>query len=332
MKLRYTRSLYRSALLSAACSLAFNVFAADEIVSGNLEVTGSAYIADYLFAGSIGVPAPSGTWEGPISIGNGAVYIDDGVMGGVYYGLHKITYYEGVLEFPYGESGTFATKEWVASNFLGATTTFQPYSASLGSLASLSLSSNKGIYATAAGVFSTYDLTEAGRTFLSSADAAAQRSALGLTIGTQVLSPSGSGSNLSGVVKHWGDLPGIESIENRAPHNIMMQNASGNAYDGLAIYGGGSQWPPYIFLPNSNYAGAVRLMADPEMEFDYYEVYMPKSSGTLVLHSDAVVESMPNKIVRLNSSGLIDPSVLRIPPSGDLSMGSFTAGANPAAP
>jgi hypothetical protein len=60
-----------------------------------------------------------------------------------------------------------------------------------------------------------------------------------------------------------------------------------------------------------------------------YTIHLPGADGTLLVDSDVTTSSAPGKIIKLNSKGLIDPSVLRIPPAGDLLMGSFTAGTDP---
>lgn len=62
----------------------------------------------------------------------------------------------------------------------------QPLDASLTAFAALTTAANKGIYFTGADAPATFDLTAAGRALLDDADAAAQRSTLGLVIGTDV--------------------------------------------------------------------------------------------------------------------------------------------------
>lgn len=63
----------------------------------------------------------------------------------------------------------------------------QAYDAGLASIAGLTTAANKGIYTTDSDTYATYDLTSAGRALLDDADASAQRTTLGLAIGTDVL-------------------------------------------------------------------------------------------------------------------------------------------------
>ena len=65
-------------------------------------------------------------------------------------------------------------------------TEIQSYDAGLASIAGLTTSANKGIYATASDTYATFDLTAFGRSILDDADAAAVRSTLGLVINTDV--------------------------------------------------------------------------------------------------------------------------------------------------
>ena len=64
----------------------------------------------------------------------------------------------------------------------------QAHDAGLDSISALTTAANKMIYTTAADTYAVADLTSAGRALLDDADAAAQRTTLGLVIGTDVLS------------------------------------------------------------------------------------------------------------------------------------------------
>ena len=78
-------------------------------------------------------------------------------------------------------------------------TNIQSYDAGLASIAGLTTSANKGIYATASDTYSTFDLTAFGRSILDDADASAVRSTLGLVINTDVQGYSAVTATLAGL-------------------------------------------------------------------------------------------------------------------------------------
>ena len=100
--------------------------------------------------------------------------------------------------------GTGATDAGTARSNLGLVigTNVQAYDAGLASIAGLTTAADRMIYTTASDVYAVATLTSAGRAILDDADAAAQRTTLGLgTIATQASSnvtiTGGSISNLS---------------------------------------------------------------------------------------------------------------------------------------
>lgn len=123
----------------------------------------------------------------------------------------------------------------------------------------------------------------------------------------------GDGQFLSGVITYWGDLPGI---------GVGWYNPESKIY------------PIYIsFTPS--YSEFFLKLEVSELTSNR-EITLPDRDGVILVDSDSSDISEPSKLVRSDIDGKIDvsylPVSLRVAPSGDLSMGSFTAGTNPAAP
>ena len=114
-------------------------------------------------------------------------------------------------DLPVAEGGTGSSTASGARTNLGLVigTNVQAYDADLAAIAGLTSAANKGIQFTGSGTASVYDLTTAGKALLDDADAAAQRTTLGLgTASTRAAEDTlTDGSNLpdGAAIKAYGD-------------------------------------------------------------------------------------------------------------------------------
>lgn len=100
-----------------------------------------------------------------------------------------------------------------ARESLGLTigTHVQAYDAELAALASLTSAADKGIQFTGSGTAATYDLTAAGKALLDDADAAAQRTTLGL--GTAAVQDAGTSANNMVQLDGSARLPAVDGSQ-----------------------------------------------------------------------------------------------------------------------
>ncbi len=109
---------------------------------------------------------------------------------------------DGNTARPIVAGGTGATTAGAALSNLGG----QPSDAALTSIASLSWVADRYPYTTGADAFAMGTITAAGRAILGDADAAAQRSTLGLVIGTNVQAYDAALASLAGLSLAAGDI------------------------------------------------------------------------------------------------------------------------------
>ena len=114
----------------------------------------------------------------------------------------------------------------------------QSYDAGLQSISALTTAADKMIYTTASDTYATADLTSAGRALLDDADAAAQRTTLGLGTASTAASTdflSGTGADTLGGDLDVGTSDIISSSNNAielAPHGTGVVTIKGNATGG----------------------------------------------------------------------------------------------------
>jgi len=106
----------------------------------------------------------------------------------------------GITDITVADGGTGASNAAAARVNLGVAigTNVQAYDAGLQSISGLTTAANQGIYATASNTYAVFSLTAAGRALLDDANAAAQRTTLGLgTLATQSGTFTGTHSGAS---------------------------------------------------------------------------------------------------------------------------------------
>ena len=119
---------------------------------------------------------------------------------------------------------------------------YQPLDAGLTSIAGLTTAANKMIYTTASDTYAVADLTAAGRAILDDADASAQRTTLGVAIGTDVQA-------------YDADLAAVAALAStgiavRTASNTWAQRAvAGTANEITATNGDGVSGNPTLSLP-----------------------------------------------------------------------------------
>lgn len=241
-------------------------------------------------------------------------------------------------------------------------TDVQAYDAGLLSIAGLTTAANKSIYTTALDTYGVYTLSSAGRALIDDADASAQRTTLGLVIGTNVQAFDASLTSIAGLTYASASFIKLTANDTYAVRtlsevrtdlglvigtNVMAWDAqlddiAALAYtDGNFIVGDGSNW-----VAESGATARTSLGIDLSLYYlkteidDFSELQTIISDKTLINEEDAVIFDETVSMVKelditgalafidINPAGQTTKNIVDITPTATLNATQVWCGYN----
>ena len=226
----------------------------------------------------------------PVSPANGDTYIPAATATGVWTGHeNKIAVYEvsaWVIYTPRTGWVAYIEDEQVLSRFATtwsagvALVAAQPSDAELTAIAGLTSAADKGIQFTGAGTAATYDLTAAGKALLDDADNTAQRTTLGLAIGTNVQAYDAGLASISGLTTAANKMIYTTALDTYAVADLTAA--------GLAL------------LDDADAAAQLTTLGASARTLDNLT---PTATGTPAANGDMVIEATNNTTITFKLKG-----------------------------
>jgi hypothetical protein len=140
------------------------------------------------------------------------------------------------VDRPVAAGGTGASTALAARANLGLEigTDVQAFDAGLLSIAGLTTVADRSIYTTASDTYAVYTLTAAGRAILDDADAAAQRTTLGL--GTAALKNTGTSGDAVPLLNAANTFSAVQTLERSAGNEILLLSNTTTTHDLQCVF------------------------------------------------------------------------------------------------